>query len=120
MTFECFSYRKVMWKHGNNPLPYNAEAYRQDEVNNILKINNLKVTNTGKYTCLSEDPDYVMFEDDVYLKILGKYLNYLYLLLIVQVLHHLQVAHQILSTPVCPHWLGTHIKYIFQCTVHLI
>jgi len=72
VKFFCFSYNKVLWKYEDGSLPFNSKTYKQDHINNVLEIHNVTVKNSGKYTCLGEDLDFFMFEDNVYLTIIGK------------------------------------------------
>jgi len=102
VKFICKSYTLAMWKYEDGSLPFNARLYIKDNINNVLEIKNIIAKNSGKYTCLGQDKNFFMFEDNVYLTIRSKSfknykchmpLNLLYLIIMVSPEHYIDKAY---------------------------
>ena len=72
VSYTCHSQTKVMWRFNNDKLPINAiSRVGLFKFQHILKIINLRLQNTGVYTCYGSY-DGKKFKSEASLKVIGK------------------------------------------------
>lgn len=74
ILFYCHSVVPVKWTFEGGPLPPNSKEKFDKSGGHInqLFLQNIQLENTGTYRCLGEDNNYVKFEEDGVLTVIGK------------------------------------------------
>jgi len=71
VSFRCYFYDHIAWKHNNGPLPKNA--YIRDKFNTTLLINDVDTYNEGIYSCRGEkDVNDKLYSTEARLHVISK------------------------------------------------